>query len=73
MSKEEYELKVDKVNTIYEECKVWNSAIQVTNWINGEGYDIVICHGGSFQHLSVTWSEFDIIKKAIKKIDHIVQ
>lgn len=74
MSKEEYELKIDRVNTIYEECKIWNSAVQVTNWINGEGYDIVISgKNGSFQHLSVTWSEFDIIKRAIKKLDHTVQ
>jgi hypothetical protein len=73
MSKEEYELKVDKVNAIYEECKTWNSSVQVTNWINGEGYDISVWHDGGAQHLSVTWMEFDIIKKIIKKLDHIVQ
>mgnify|MGYP001766796445 CR=1 FL=1 len=74
MSKENLELKVDKVNTIMEECSIWDSLVQVTDWINGEGYDITITSkNGGIQHLSVTWSEFDIIKKATKKLGKIVK
>lgn len=72
MDKDDLELKVDKVNAILEECKVWGSLVQVTDWINGEGYDITITSKrGCMQHLSVTWSEFDIIKKAIKKLGNL--
>lgn len=44
--------------------------VQVTEWINGEGFDIEIHLSGS-QHISVTHAEFDIIKKAIKKLNKL--
>lgn len=68
------EFKVDKVNAIMEESMDCHSLVQVTDWINGEGYDITVSrNGGGVQHLSVTWMEFDIIKKAIKKLGKIVK
>jgi len=66
--------KVDKINAIMEESAGTDSLVQVTDWINGEGYDITITSkNGGMQHLSITWLEFDVIKKAIKKLGKIIK
>lgn len=41
--------------------------IEVTQWTNGEGYDINI---SGVEKLSVHFTEWDIIKKIIKKMDN---
>lgn len=40
--------------------------IEVTEWSNGEGYDIVI---SECERLSIHFTEWDILKKIIKKFD----
>ena len=50
----EKELKVDKVNAIMQESADTNALIQVTDWVNGEGFDISVWHKNAVQHLSIT-------------------
>ena len=40
--------------------------IEVTEWTNGEGYDITI---SDKQQFSLHYTEWDILKKLIKKLD----
>ncbi len=63
------EYEVNKINAIIEGLDNDNTLIQVTDWINGEGYDIIVTRRGAMQHLSVGWMEYDVIKKAIEKLD----
>jgi hypothetical protein len=43
-----------------------NEFIEVTEWANGEGYDIVISER---ERVSIHFTEWDILKKIIKKFD----
>ncbi len=43
-----------------------NEFIEVTEWTNGEGYDIVISER---ERVSIHFTEWDILKKIIKKFD----
>lgn len=43
-----------------------NEFIEVTEWANGEGYDIVISER---ERVSIHYTEWDILKKIIKKFD----
>ena len=62
--------EVVKLNSIYQECSIWDSLINVTAWSNGEGFDLAIASkNGGMQHISITYSEFDIIKKCVNKLD----
>lgn len=63
-------MEIKKVNSIMQESSDTKALVQVTEWINGEGFDIGIHLSGS-QHISVTHAEFDIIKKAIKKLNKL--
>lgn len=40
--------------------------IEVTEWTNGEGYDIVICNQ---EKVSIHYTEWSVIKKIIKKLE----
>ena len=65
-------LEVIKVNSIQEECSLWDSLVCVTDWSNREGYDIQLTSkNGGIQHLSITWSEFDLVKKIINKLEKL--
>lgn len=64
------EMEIKKVNAIMQESSDTKSLVQVTEWINGEGFDIGI-YLSSAQHISVTYAEFDIIKKAVKKLNKL--
>lgn len=41
--------------------------IEVTQWTNGEGYDIHISNG---EKMSVHFTEWGVLKKIIKKMDN---
>jgi hypothetical protein len=47
-----------------------NDYIEVCKWENGEGFDIEISNKASHQRFQLTYGEFDLIKKLVKKIDH---
>jgi len=38
-----------------------NAYITLTEWINGEGYDVSLCHCGNEKNFSLTCEEFDAI------------
>lgn len=66
------ELEVDKLNAIYQECKVWDSLVLVTEWFNKHGVDIQITSkNGCIQTISITYDEFDLVKKAIIKLESL--
>lgn len=63
------ELKVYSVNTIIEEEPLWGTTIQVTPWVNGTGYEIILCNkNGAFQHLSLTKEDADLINRMVKRL-----
>ena len=66
------ELEVVKLNSIYQECLIWDSLLNVTAWSNGEGFDLTITskHGG-LQHISITYCEFDVLKKCVSKLEKL--
>jgi len=45
-----------------------HSYIEVTEWSNGEGYDISI-DNYSKRNISIGWVEFKLLKKLIKELD----
>jgi hypothetical protein len=57
------------VKTIVEDCVNWGSTIQITEWGNKSGYDITQCGShGSFQHMSITKEEADIIINILNRM-----
>lgn len=40
--------------------------IEVTEWTNGDGFDVTISERPSFQ---MTWGEFKLLKKLVKMLD----
>ena len=44
-----------------------HSFIEITEWNNGEGFDVDIYNGGSVS-FGITWGEFDAMKKLVKKL-----
>lgn len=43
--------------------------LQVTEWSNGEGYDIDISDVNGERHIIITWGQYDAIKACIKAIN----
>jgi len=43
-----------------------NSFIEVTEWSNGEGFDVEISTTSS--RFQLTWGEYDALKKIVKKL-----
>lgn len=69
-----YEL--NKRNSIFAPLKEFdpgfsgeNGFIEVTEWTNGEGWDIEISSKGRNERIQLTWGEFEGIKKLIKELD----
>lgn len=44
--------------------------IEVTEWQNGEGYDILLEGKDASKQISLTWGEFDAVKDCIKTINN---
>jgi hypothetical protein len=43
--------------------------LEVTEWSNGEGYDIIIQDVNGPLRFMLTWGQFEAMKKCIKAID----
>jgi hypothetical protein len=43
--------------------------LEVTEWINGEGYDIHMEDSSGTTRFMLTWGQFEAMKKCIKAID----
>ena len=43
--------------------------LEVTEWSNGEGYDIHIFDALGDRHIEFTWGQYKPLKKCIKAID----
>lgn len=43
--------------------------LEVTEWSNGEGYDIHIFDSQGERQIQLSWGQFDAIKKCVKVID----
>lgn len=43
--------------------------MEVTEWSNGEGYDVTINASNQEQMFHLTWGQFRALKKLIKKLD----
>jgi hypothetical protein len=43
--------------------------LEVTEWTNGEGYDIHIEDSSGSTRFMLTWGQFEAMKKCIKVID----
>ena len=72
MSKKDNKFEVKQVNTIQETCIQWDSLITTTAWQNGEGFDVGISSkNGGIQNLSITFAEFDLLKKMVKTLDRL--
>jgi hypothetical protein len=43
--------------------------IEVTKWGNGDGFDVDLIEAGESEHIRITFSTFNILKKLVKKLD----
>lgn len=44
--------------------------IEITEWNNGEGYDIDIYNNSCFKHISLSYGEIDAINFLIKQLEY---
>jgi hypothetical protein len=44
--------------------------IEVTDWVNGEGFDVLV-DGGRRERFSLTWGEYSLLKRIVKRIDKV--
>ena len=56
----------DQRYTVFTEIE-GSDFIEVTEWTNGEGIDIDVEQGRRIEKISITYEEFRIIKKLIKR------
>jgi hypothetical protein len=75
------EIEVSKRKAAFAELKDWcimsvtskektnTDFLEVTEWANGEGYDIHISDGSGERQFNLTWGQFKALKECIKKID----
>jgi hypothetical protein len=63
------EMIIHHANAIVEECQHWGTVVQVTQWVNNTGFDIILCtKAGSFQQISITKEEFVLANKMVNKL-----
>ena len=74
------EIKINERKSVFVELKDWcimsmgpaqkdeGHFLEVTEWINGEGYDIHIHDVNGERSIPLTYGQFDAIKKCIKTI-----
>lgn len=43
--------------------------LEVTEWANGEGYDINISDVNGDRHILLTWGQYDALKACVKAIN----
>ena len=75
------EVELSKRKAAFAELKDWcimsvtskeknnNDFLEVTEWTNGEGYDIHISDSEGERQFNLTWGQFQALKTCIKKID----
>ena len=42
--------------------------MEITEWTNGEGFDLYISSGPCDEYMSLTFGEFDLLKKLVMKL-----
>lgn len=71
------DFKITKRNTIFSNLTKYcplsdeHDYIEVTEWSNGEGVDVNIYAKPTEQAFHLTWGQFDLLKKIMKKIDKL--
>jgi len=69
----EKEIKVIKIDAVEAECSLYDSEIFLMAWSNGDGFDLQLCgKNGGLQHISITYAEFDVIKKCVKNLKIVI-
>lgn len=48
-----------------------NDYIEVTEWFNGEGFDVNVFSFGE-QRFHMTWGQFKVLKKMVKQLDKLI-
>ena len=43
-----------------------NDYVEITEWYNGEGFDIAVCEEKSEKTISLTWGEWELINKMVE-------
>ena len=46
-----------------------NDFMEVTEWTNGEGWDVIINTTNNEQMFHISWGQFKALKKLIKKLE----
>lgn len=68
------EIEKYKRDAIFDNLKEYDctakehSYIEVTQWKNGEGFDLNVCNHSDI-NVSINYGEFDLIKKLVKKLN----
>ena len=68
-------MEIKKRNSVFAELKHFcyfsgdNDYIEVTEWTNGEGFDINIYNKGGDRITSMTYGEYKALKKIIKFLE----
>jgi hypothetical protein len=75
------EVKISKRKSVFVELKDWcvmsmgpgqkdkGHFLEVTEWANGEGYDVHTYDDSGERTMQLTYGQFDAIKKCIKAIE----
>jgi hypothetical protein len=62
-------------NTIFSEIKEYcylsaeHDFIEISEWKNGDGFDVIISNRGTEERIPITWGQFKLLKKMVKKLD----
>jgi hypothetical protein len=75
--KKKQKFKIENRRSVFSPLEDWctfsigktHDFIEVTEWTNGEGYDVQICDSQRTVLSSFTWGQFQLIKKLIKHLD----
>lgn len=68
-------VKVEKRNSVFEDLRKFDPSakehdyIEVTEWTNGEGWDISICNRGVPRHMQLHYDELDAINFLTRYLD----
>jgi hypothetical protein len=65
------ELKDYCVSSMGEDREDMGDFLEVTEWTNGEGYDICILDVAGEKQFHLTWGQFKALKKCIKAIEKL--
>jgi len=71
---EKSKLIVTKVKEVFAELKGWDilsgdsDYMSVTEWSNGDGFDVELNSHKTTERFGMTWGQFKLFKKLVKKI-----